>query len=450
MSGNPPFGFHPPGEGESENPLGGFDLTSIGAALESLGRMMQSGGVGGPINWEMAKQIARQHEAQRDDPGVATPERSAVEDAVRLANLWLDDACGFAASNAAAISWSRGEWVDSTIPAWQRIVTPVAEHVQQTMSGLLGGQGLPTGALPGVPDDHIQQMLGPLAGITRQLGSAMFATQVGQGLGTLSGEVLCSSDIGIPLTPDGRPTILPANVNAFADSLGLPRQEVLLFIALRECAHQRLFTHVPWLRSRLEEAVDSYARGIHVDTGAIEEAMGRVDPTDPASMQEILSQGVFQPHDTPEQKAALARLETLLALIEGWVDAAVAAAVSDRLPTLPQLTEAMRRRRAAGGPAEKTFANLVGLEMRPRRLREAAQYWREAAADAAGRDTRWEHPDLLPTADDLDDLPGFFERLQDSPVLTAEDSAGSIAADPAEDSGGAGTDPVDPESGPTG
>lgn len=428
MSGNLPFGFHPPGEEGPQNPLGGFDLNNLGAALESLGRMLQSGSTAGAVNWEMAKQIARQHEEQKSDPGITAAERGAVDESVRLANHWLDGACGFAASNAAAIAWTRGEWVDNTLPAWQRIVTPVAEHVQGTMTGLLGGQGLPEGALPGVDSEQLQQLLGPLSGITQQIGSAMFATQVGTGLGTLSGEVLCSSDIGIPLTPDGRPTLLPANVNAFADGLELPRQEVLLYVALRECAHQRLFTHVPWLRSRLEEAVDAYARGIHVDTSAIEEAIGRVDPMDPSSMQSIMSEGMFQPKDTPEQKAALARLETLLALIEGWVESAITDAVGDKLPALPQLTEAMRRRRAAGGPAEKTFANLVGLEMRPRRLREAAEYWRQVGShtgsdsdDPASRDSRWEHPDLLPTADDLDDLAGFFARWDSSDPLQPPD-----------------------------
>jgi putative hydrolase len=421
MSGNLPFGFQPPDDEGGNNPLGGFDLSGLGSALESLGRMLQAGGEG-PVNWDMAKQIARQHDVQKADPGVTAQQRSAAEDAVRLANTWLDGSSSFAASNAAAICWSRGDWVDQTLPAWQRIITPVAEHVQSTMAGMLGGQGMPEG-IPGLDSDQLQQMIGPLSGMAKQMGSAMFATQVGQGLGTLSGEVLCSSDIGIPLTPDGRPSLLPGNTSEFADGLGVERQEVLLYVALRECAHQRLFTHVPWLRSRLEAAVDAYARGIHVDTGQMEEAFGKIDPNNPASIQDALSGGMFEPKDTPEQQAALARLETLLALVEGWVDHVVTEAAGDRMPLLSRLSEAMRRRRAAGGPAEKTFANLVGLELRPRRLREASQYWAKVApGDSAARDARWEHPDLLPTAEDLDDLEGFFERSAASEAFQIPDS----------------------------
>ena len=112
-------------------------------------------------------------------------------------------------------------------------------------------------------------------------------------------------------------------------------------------------------------------------------------------------------------KAALERLETLIALIEGWVETVVAAAVGDRLPGAAALSETLRRRRATGGPAEQTFATLVGLEVRPRKLREAATLWR-SLTDQAGSDRRddvWAHPDLLPDASDLDNPIGFVERF---------------------------------------
>ena len=57
---------------------------------------------------------------------------------------------------------------------------------------------------------------------------------------------------------------------------------------------------------------------------------------------------LFQPEDTPQQKAALARLETALALVEGWVDTVVDAAARDKLPQAGALAEAVRRRRATG------------------------------------------------------------------------------------------------------
>ena len=87
----------------------------------------------------------------------------------------------------------------------------------------------------------------------------------------------------------------------------------------------------------------------------------------------------------------------------------VDAAAGERLPHADALAEAIRRRRATGGPAERTFATLVGLELRPRRLREAAAIWVGLTEGRGidGRDALWGHPDLLPTAEDFDDPEGF-------------------------------------------
>jgi putative hydrolase len=185
------------------------------------------------------------------------------------------------------------------------------------------------------------------------------------------------------------------------------------------------------------DAVHAYARGITIDREAIERGIndamsgageGGLDPSDPESIQRLLGSGVLEPEETPEQQMALRRLETLLALVEGWVDAVVAAAAKDRLPGHSALAETMRRRRASGGPAEQTFATLVGLELRPRRLRDAATVWGAMAQryGSADRDRLWSHPDLLPTSDDLDEPMDFVARqgLDDElAALTADDAA---------------------------
>jgi putative hydrolase len=137
-----------------------------------------------------------------------------------------------------------------------------------------------------------------------------------------------------------------------------------------------------------------------------------------------MGEGVFELQPTPAQQAALARLETALALVEGWVDAVVDAAATGPLPSAAALRETVRRRRATGGPAEQTFATLVGLQLRPRRLREAAALW-SAVAEARGvegRDALWAHPDLLPSAEDLDDPAAFVERTGAGGSGGAQDS----------------------------
>jgi putative hydrolase len=263
----------------------------------------------------------------------------------------------------------------------------------------------------------------------------MVGGQAGAAVGTLAEEIISSSDIGLPIGPQGTAALLPAGVAAFGAGLSVDTGEVRLFVALREAAHHRLFSHVPWLRARLLGAVEDYARGIKVDAGALRDAMPQIDPANPEALSEALAgAALFHPEDTEEQKAALARLETLLALVEGWVATVVAEAARNRLPQSDALAEAIRRRRATGGPAERTFATLVGLELRPRRLREAAAIWRGLtdARGTDGRDAIWAHPDLLPTAEDLDDPEGFVRGRPEFDIsdLTGNETQPPPEADP--------------------
>jgi putative hydrolase len=420
MSENLPFGF-------GSGPGGGDPTGGMFAELQKLLSWQ-----GGAVNWDLARQLAVQGLAG-DNPGVSAADTAAVTEAVRLADLWLDEATELPSGVQTIEAWTRVVWLERTLPIWQSLCDPVAERVVAAMSSALpsveeqgeqlAGMGEAMGALGSMLP------AGGIGAIMNQVGGLMFGAQVGQGLSGLAREVVASTDVGLPLGPTGVAALVPANVAAFGEGLERPEDEVRLYLALREAAHQRLFAHVPWLRQRMLDTVAAYARGITVDLSAIEQAMGEIDPSNPQSVQDALSGGLFEPQTTPEQQAALRRLETLLALVEGWVDAVVAAAAGSRMPGADALREASRRRRATGGPAEQTFATLVGLELRPRRLREAAALWWAVTEKhgIAGRDNIWSHPDLLPTAEDLDDPLGFADTIGGADQLTAGDF--EIAAD---------------------
>jgi putative hydrolase len=332
------------------------------------------------------------------------------------------------------------------------VVDAMGSTLTAQLPGMTGMPGMP--AIAGMPTDPAEAaaaLAGPLSGMLRSIGGAMFGAQVGQALGSLADEVVGSTDVGFPLGPTGTAALLPANVAQFGEGLQLPADQVRLYLALREAAHQRLFASAPWLRARLTAEVEGYARGITIDTSRIEEALGRLDPSDPAAMQEALGSGLFEPENTPQQQRVLARLEGLLALVEGWVDEVVDAAATPHLPAAAALRETVRRRRATGGPAEQTFAALVGLELRPRRLREAAALWR-AVVDAPGvegRDALWGHPDLMPSVEDLDDPAGFAARQgsSDWDISTLTDGRGGTEAGGADSEADAGADSGGTDSG---
>lgn len=381
------------------------DMSGLQAMFGQLQRMFTPHE--GTVNWEMAKDLARQVVAQQPDRSADAGDRSRLADVGRLAEHWLDAATEFPAGSSQIIPWSRAEWVEASMPAWQRLVEPVAESVVKAM-----GSALPAEA---------QAMAGPMLGMLTQMGSAMFTQQIGQAIGELSGEVVSATDVGFPVGAAGAPAMVLSNAAAFGEGLGIDESDVLLYLVLRECAHQRLYAHTPWLRDYVFSLIEDYGRGITIDTSQIESTLGSIDPSNLEAVQEAMNGGLFDVTQTPSQQAALQRLETVLALVEGWVDEVVGQAAA-AMPAAAALREAMRRRRATGGPAEATFAALVGLELRPRRLRDAATLWGavRSAEGAPARDAVWAHRELLPTAADLDDPLAYAARTQEADSIDTE------------------------------
>lgn len=368
----------------------------------------------------MATDVARKTVAGAgpdNDPTVTAAQQREVTEAVHVAQLWVDPVTTLDAPIGSGLAWSRAEWVEATMPKWHSLVEPVSTGVTNAVTDALKGQLDKLGAeglsesVPGAAGLDLGGLLDQVRPALEQLAGSMFSAQLGHGVGALAGDLLSGTEVGLPLLRTEDIALLPTNIAAFTEGLGVEESEVRLYLAVREAARARLFAQVPWLGPQLEAAVRDYARNITIDTDAIEEQVRSIDIQNPAAIQEALQNKLFSPTPTAAQQAALGRLETSLALVEGWVDLVTEQASTAHLPHADALGEAVRRRRA-GGPASKTFSGLVGLELRPRRLKDAKNLW--AALENAGgkefRDAPWSHPDLAPTGADLDDPLGYVEQ----------------------------------------
>ncbi|MDR2347147.1 MAG: zinc-dependent metalloprotease [Bifidobacteriaceae bacterium] len=383
----------------------GSDPAAFRAMTTQVKRMMQAPREGQVVNWDLAHDAARQAAlAKGRDPSVTSGERSDVVEAFKVADLWLDTATELDPPGEAARALSAADWIEATLPRWRAVTTPVAKSMTEAMNTVLRQQA----------EDHpgVEDMTRGAARMLGGMTSGLFGMQLGQALGLLSREVFGYTDTGLPLADKGAVALLPAAVARFAAATQLPLDEVRLFLAARESAHARLFAHVPWLADRLLGAVEAYASGIAIDLDRLERAIRELDPPTPETIRQALSSGVFAPALSDSQKAALTRLETALALVEGWVSVVTQRALARNLPDVASLSEMTRRRRATGGPAELAMSTLVGLELRPRRARQAGQLWQKVSEQLGplGRDRLWSHPDLLPGPEDLDQPETFLER----------------------------------------
>ena len=364
-------------------------------AMRAQFQQMFSASTAEPVNWQMGQELALQQARGNGDPTVTAAIADSTRQALQVADLWLDTATEFMPAPGQREAWSRSVWVERTLTVWKDVCAPVAEAVTTALARTLEKQ---IQDMPAEMERAAQQM-GALGSIMRTMAGTAFGLQIGQAIGELAKEALGATDTGLPLTREAR-----------------------MFLAVREAATARLYAHVPWLRGQVLQAVVAYAREIRIDTETLESAVAQVDPNDPDALREALESGLFAPQETVAQREALEDLETLLALVEGWVEVVTARAAAPHLPHLMALAEMMRRRRAQGGAAEQVFARLIGLTFRPRRAREAAELWAHLGAQAgdAERDAFWNHPDVMPTASELANPKDFLTMRRMAQDIDAE------------------------------
>ena len=422
-----PFGFTPDSSDDAEK-NNGDDSVDFAAMMQQMQQQIQeqfsklgmSGPGFAPTTEALPKNVVRDNAKKfitaKGSAPIGANDVAKTTEALSIAELWLNEATFFPQSTVAANSTlARTDWVDSTLAGWQITVEPLAIGLTSAIAELLknssGDDSVGEGE-EGSAEDSMQIPVGMIATLLRSFIGSLMATQLGQSIGGLAGTATGIHDVGLPLVDPVYPALVPQNIDDWARDLDIPIDEVRIFHALRESAGARLFSHNPWLVSYIRSAVTDYARGINIDIDAIQRqaqelfessasSSGEFDPTNPESFSMALNQGVFTPEETPAQRAALVKLETVLALVDGWSECVVNLAAGDRLPNIAALEETLRRRRATSAPTQQLFSNLFGLQVSPRLAREAAAFWKAVGElrDLQSRDQIWSG--ILPTAEDL-------------------------------------------------
>jgi putative hydrolase len=361
-------------------------------------------------------------QAQGSQP-IGTKDVTVVNSAFEIADLWLNEATVFPATtgNTSHRSVSRLDWVDETLKGWQATMEPLATGLTAAISTLLD-EAMAQQAHDPENGEAMAGPMGTIAGLLRTFIGSLIATQLGQAIGSISATATGAHDVGLPLLNPARPLLIPENIEKWSADLEIPKTEVYLFHALREAAIARLFEHNPWIVSYIRSAIVDYGRGIHIDMEAIqrqaEDAMQNFDPSqlNPESGENsftiALNNGIFTPEETLAQRAALSKLETALALVDGWADEVTTFAAGDRLPALTQLREMYRRQRATNAPSQQLFKSLLGLEVTPKLAREASAFWQKVreSKDIAARDHIWSG--ILPSAEELLDPEKFLTSTE--------------------------------------
>lgn len=374
---------------------------------------------GGPVNWDLARQTATSvaSAGPAQDRALRAGDRDEAEfaQAVGVAELWLDAVTDLPAVEGPARTLSAEEWIAlaNSSDGLGLYLEPVAEGMSaaltsglpEELKGMLGGAGMPGG-------DALSGALGPM-------GAMLFGMQVGTVSGSLAGQLLGTYDLGVPTVEPHVVGVVGGSARQFAAEYDVDPAELRFWLALREVAHRRQFAGVAWLRGHLAGLIRTFASQADFDANGLLERFGGMglDPealSDPERLRDAF-EGVDAPavEPTPAQRATLTRLQALVAFTESWVDTVVRAAGSDKLPALPRMEEAMRRRREAKGAGERYLEQLVGLDLKPADADAGAAFCAAvlAARGQEGLDRAWRGPEYLPSAEELADPSRWLVRL---------------------------------------
>ena len=410
-----PFPFGPPASG-SPGATGGFVSWTpeegftgggpLGDMLRQFSHMMERNGeeTGAVLNADlMIKSGSEAIKQSGRDPRPRSGDETLVSEAVRLAELWLDEVTDIATSQAPTQIWNAGQWLSHTVHTWIRLAEPVVDS-----RGSANQDSVP---------EEAKEMVAPVMNLMNKFSHMQASGSIGVELGELATHTLTGSDLGIPVTT-GEIVVLTDHVREAVSDLSVPQQEAFVYIVTREAARQRLFAHAPWIGESLISAIEEYAAGLTIDTSAMDEALRDMQSGefDPQRIQETLNNlrgEDLEPKIYTRNDYSTSRFKTLVALIEGWVDVVTHQALRERIPSTAQMEEAWHNRRSAGFVAESALAEALDIELGEPLIDAAVDLWQrvEFAVGRSKRDHIWDHPDFLPTAADLHSSAEFIDKL---------------------------------------
>lgn len=413
-----------------------MEITSALAQIplfRELQRLLMS--QSGPVNWEIAGQIARSVASGRGPgPSPTRDDYVAYEEACRLALMRVTAITGLETpSHISKIELvDRTAWANANLEAFR----PFVERLARGLGGQFGAGGSPFGGLPNMPGGMtgfpagLGGQLGPPAGgpgemepvdpaaaaglgmgaIFGALGPLILGLEIGFLIGFLSRQVLGQYDLVLPRGDLATLYFVIPNIADVKGDLDLDVRQLQMYLALHEVTHQLELTSIPWVRSHFISLVERFVDAAEIDSS---EAASRLQSLgDPENLQRLLShpEELLPMLITPPQQAMARDIETFMAVLEGYVEWVMDQAGPGYLPELSRTREGLNRRRAERSSVERLLEGLLGIDLKPAQYR-AGERFVKAVAAADQLPKLWESPASLPTPDELGEPAKWLSRV---------------------------------------
>jgi putative hydrolase len=399
---------------------GGFDLAQLMQMLQSQG----------PINWDVARQIAAWVAVEGGTERAIDPAaHEQLDELARAAQTNVVAETDLTATFAAVPLRTLGPqgWAALHLDALHPVLEALATTLGQVMreagpepgeleSGEPGSPGAP-GGQPG------SSPFGPemLGGMMQMLAPALLGMQAGSMIGYLAQHALGRYDLPLPTSDEPSLCFVVQNIDAFEEAWSLERADLRFYIAVHEVVHAAERS-VPWVRDRLVRLSTEYVSAYEVDPSALEDRFGSVDPSDPSTLGSIAEDpdALLGAMHSPRQDEPRRQLQLLTAVVEGYADSVLERIGEKLIPSFRQIHEAMQRHRVERGEAEVFIEGLLGLKLERHHYEQGAAFCRGVIERAGpeGLNRLWESERMLPTPAELD-APGLWLARIELPEETA-------------------------------
>ncbi|MGA9856976.1 MAG: zinc-dependent metalloprotease [Solirubrobacteraceae bacterium] len=297
----------------------------------------------------------------------------------------------------------RDEWVRANVRAMRTLLDPVLERA---------GQGL-----------------GPLRPAAKLAIGVVVTLEVGVVLGYLAQRVLGQYELVLldeaaDRTPPRLLFVLP-NLGQAVQSFSAQEDEFMTWVALHEVTHAVQFSGVPWLHGHVSGLVSELLRNAEVRMDADRKLRLPTGAEVKRTIASLRRGDLISIVATQSEKETLDRVQAVMAVIEGHAEHVMDAVAPDLLPSLPQLREALDRRRKSQSGLSRLLAKLLGLDLKLRQY-EQGKLFCDAIVDAAGNialQRVFSDPEALPTLSELDDPAAWLRRVDLGGELAARASA---------------------------
>ncbi|HEV3474451.1 MAG TPA: zinc-dependent metalloprotease [Actinomycetota bacterium] len=370
--------------------------------LRELQRVLLAGT--GPVNWELARQLAIASASWgTDDPSPTEDDQRVMEGAVRMAELAVADLTGASppteAGNVRAVR--RAQWVEANVRGLRGLFEPGAERLARALA-----ENRPEEPAVGPGGAQVFEAL------IDRLGPLFMGAQVGMVLGQLAQRALGQYDLPLPRTEQSGLLFVMPNLDGVARDWSLPGDQFRAWVALHETAHAFGLAR-PWVRDHVVGMIREVAEAMEFDIGALQERLEGLDLSDPERLSDALGGELLTGELDDEQRLLHRRVQAFVAAAEGHADHVLAKLGRERLPEYERIAEALRRRHEERGTEERAAERLLGIEMSLEQYRLGRQFCERVAEQTDERTLArmWDSAEALPSMPELEEPTLWLARM---------------------------------------